>query len=38
VVVSKWEKELDHDRMEAVLSGKYVDGGDTDVKPIREAA
>jgi len=38
VVVSKWEKELDHDRMEAVLSGAYVDEHAKVATPLREAA
>jgi aerobic C4-dicarboxylate transport protein len=40
VVVSKWEKELDHDRMEAVLSGRYVEEPvkPAPVPPIRQAA
>ena len=38
VVVSKWEKELDHDRMEAVLSGHYVEEHAKHPEPIREAA
>jgi aerobic C4-dicarboxylate transport protein len=41
VVVSKWEKELDKDRMNAVLSGTYIEGQAkhaTHATPIREAA
>ena len=38
VVVSKWEKELDHDRMAAVLSGTYVEEQAKLATPIREAA
>jgi aerobic C4-dicarboxylate transport protein len=37
VVVSKWEKELDKDRMDAVLSGKFNDDG-KQLQPVREAA
>jgi len=37
VVVSKWEKELDKDRMDAVLSGKFNDDG-KHLQPVREAA
>jgi aerobic C4-dicarboxylate transport protein len=38
VVVSKWENELDHERMDAVLSGHYVEEHAKHVPPIREAA
>ena len=38
VVVSKWEKELDHERMDAVLSGHYVEEHAKHVPEIREAA
>jgi len=38
VVVSKWENELDKDRMNAVLSGTYVDDDAKGLQPVREAA
>ena len=38
VVVSKWEKELDHDRMNAVLSGTYVEEDGKNLQAVREAA
>ncbi|MGJ9416816.1 dicarboxylate/amino acid:cation symporter [Massilia sp. CMS3.1] len=38
VVVSKWENELDKDRMNAVLSGTYVDVDPKAMQPVREAA
>ena len=38
VVVSKWEKELDHDRMNAVLAGTYVDEDPKSLQKVREAA
>jgi len=38
VVVSKWENELDKDRMNAVLSGNYVDDDAKGLQPVREAA
>ena len=38
VVVSKWEKELDHDRMAAVLSGTYIEEQAKHAVPFREAA
>jgi aerobic C4-dicarboxylate transport protein len=38
VVVSKWENELDHDRMAAVLSGHYVEEHAKHVPAMREAA
>ena len=38
VVVSKWEKELDHDRMNAVLSGTYVEEDSKNLQAVREAA
>lgn len=38
VVVSKWEKELDKERMDAVLSGTYVDDDAKGLQPVREAA
>jgi aerobic C4-dicarboxylate transport protein len=38
VVVSKWENELDHERMDAVLSGHYVEEHAKHETPIREAA
>ena len=38
VVVSKWEKELDKDRMDAVLAGTYVDTDPKSLQPVREAA
>ena len=38
VVVSKWENELDKNRMDAVLSGSYVDDGTKPLQPVREAA
>jgi aerobic C4-dicarboxylate transport protein len=38
VVVSKWENELDHDRMNAVLSGTYVEEQAKHATPFREAA
>jgi aerobic C4-dicarboxylate transport protein len=38
VVVSKWENELDKERMEAVLSGHYVEEHAKDVPAMREAA
>jgi len=37
VVVSKWENELDKERMHAVLSGTYVDDA-KGLQPVREAA
>ena len=38
VVVSKWEKELDKDRMDAVLSGTYVEEDPKSLQPVRAAA
>ncbi len=38
VVVSKWENELDKDRMNAVLSGTYVEDDAKGLQPVREAA
>ncbi|MFC5460859.1 dicarboxylate/amino acid:cation symporter [Massilia niabensis] len=38
VVVSKWEKELDTERMNAVLSGTHVEADTKTLKPVREAA
>ncbi|THC41952.1 dicarboxylate/amino acid:cation symporter [Massilia sp. Mn16-1_5] len=38
VVVSKWENELDKERMDAVLSGHYVEEHAKHAAPIREAA
>ena len=38
VVVSKWENELDHERMNAVLSGTYVEEQAKHATPFREAA
>jgi aerobic C4-dicarboxylate transport protein len=38
VVVAKWENELDKDRMDAVLSGRYVEEDAKLETPIREAA
>ncbi|MFC3458310.1 MULTISPECIES: dicarboxylate/amino acid:cation symporter [Massilia] len=38
VVVSKWENELDKERMHAVLSGTYVDDDAKGLQPVREAA
>ena len=38
VVVSKWEKELDTERMNAVLSGSYVEVDNKALAPVREAA
>jgi aerobic C4-dicarboxylate transport protein len=38
VVVSKWENELDHERMDAVLSGHYVEEHAKHVPAMREAA
>ncbi|MGX4641305.1 dicarboxylate/amino acid:cation symporter [Massilia sp. SYSU DXS3249] len=38
VVVSKWEKELDKDRMDAVLAGTYVDEDPKSLQKVREAA
>ncbi|MFC5478940.1 dicarboxylate/amino acid:cation symporter [Massilia suwonensis] len=38
VVVSKWENELDKERMEAVLSGHFVEEHAKHAAPIREAA
>jgi len=38
VVVSKWENELDHERMAAVLSGHYVEEHAQHVPAVREAA
>jgi aerobic C4-dicarboxylate transport protein len=38
VVVSKWEKELDKDRMNAVLSGTHVEGEGKNLQAVREAA
>ncbi|MEW6371850.1 MAG: dicarboxylate/amino acid:cation symporter [Pseudomonadota bacterium] len=38
VVVSKWEKELDKDRMNAVLSGTYVEEDSKNLQAVREAA
>jgi aerobic C4-dicarboxylate transport protein len=38
VVVSKWENELDKERMNAVLSGTYVEDHVKHATPIREAA
>lgn len=38
VVVSKWEKELDTERMDAVLSGRVPVDGEKDLEPVRAAA
>lgn len=38
VVVSKWENELDKERMDAVLSGTYVEAESKSLQPVREAA
>jgi aerobic C4-dicarboxylate transport protein len=38
VVVSKWENELDKDRMHAVLSGTYVEDDPKSLQKVREAA
>ncbi|MDB5791466.1 MAG: C4-dicarboxylate transporter DctA [Massilia sp.] len=38
VVVSKWENELDKERMNAVLSGTYVEPDNKVLQPVREAA
>jgi len=38
VVVSKWENELDKERMDAVLSGHYVEEHAKHAAPMREAA
>ena len=38
VVVSKWENELDKERMDAVLSGHYVEEHAKHATPMREAA
>ncbi len=38
VVVSKWEKELDKDRMDAVLAGTCVGVDPKGLQPVREAA
>ncbi|MDB5749332.1 MAG: C4-dicarboxylate transporter DctA, partial [Massilia sp.] len=38
VVVSKWENELDKERMDAVLSGTYVEPDNKVLQPVREAA
>ena len=38
VVVSKWENELDKDRMNAVLSGTYVEDDPKSLQKVREAA
>ena len=38
VVVSKWEKELDKDRMDAVLAGTHVDVDPKALQPVRDAA
>ncbi|KQQ97038.1 dicarboxylate/amino acid:cation symporter [Massilia sp. Leaf139] len=38
VVVSKWENELDKDRMNAVLSGTYVEEDPKSLQKVREAA
>ena len=38
VVVSKWEKELDTQRMDDVLHGRVPVDGDKDLEPVRAAA
>jgi len=38
VVVSKWENELDKERMNAVLSGNYVDEDDKALRSVNKAA
>lgn len=38
VVVSKWENELDKERMNAVLSGTYVEADPKALQPVRDAA
>ncbi|MFC5511941.1 dicarboxylate/amino acid:cation symporter [Massilia jejuensis] len=38
VVVSKWEKELDKERMDAVLSGTHADVDPKILQPVRDAA
>ena len=38
VVVSKWEKELDSERMDNVLHGRVPLGDDKDLEPVRAAA
>ncbi|MGI4719768.1 MAG: dicarboxylate/amino acid:cation symporter [Janthinobacterium lividum] len=38
VVVSKWEKELDVQRMDDVLHGRVAVEGDKDLEPVRAAA
>ncbi|MEW6759282.1 MAG: dicarboxylate/amino acid:cation symporter [Pseudomonadota bacterium] len=38
VVVSKWEKELDSERMDNVLHGRVPLEGDKDLEPVRAAA
>ncbi|QNA89407.1 dicarboxylate/amino acid:cation symporter [Massilia sp. Dwa41.01b] len=38
VVVSKWENELDKERMNAVLSGNYVDEDDKGLRSVHKAA
>jgi aerobic C4-dicarboxylate transport protein len=38
VVVSKWEKELDVERMDAVLNGRVPVDGDKNLEAVREAA
>jgi aerobic C4-dicarboxylate transport protein len=38
VVVSKWEKELDTERMDAVLNGRVPVDGEKNLEAVREAA